>query len=188
MTEINLLPWREKKREYEKKLFTTMLLMSLVAAAVIVFLINYYATGLVDNQTARNQMLEKEIVALDAQIKEIKALKLIREGLISRMSIVQNLQSTRTLMVHLFDELIKVMPAGVYVTKLERVSDVVNLWGYSESNTNVSYLMTNIETNSWIQIPNLTEIKKSDDDKKKAAESEFKLSFVLKPKDQAGKS
>lgn len=185
MTEINLLPWREQKREHEKKVFTTMLLMAVVVAGVIVFLINYYADTLVDNQMVRNQTLEKEIVILDDQIREIKALKLVREGLISRMSIVQNLQATRTLMVHLFDELIKVMPSGVYVTKLDRQSDEVNLWGYSESNTNVSFLMRNIETNDWIQIPNLAEIKKMQE-KKQPADNEFKLSFILKPKYSTG--
>lgn len=181
MTEINLLPWRERKREQEKKLFTTVLLTAAVIAALIVFLINYYASNLVSNQTARNQLLQTEIRALDQAIKEIKTLKQIRAGLISRMIVVQNLQSTRTLMVHLFDELIKVMPSGVYVTKLERKNDVVSLWGYSESNTNVSILMKSIESDSWIQEPVLTEIKKMEE-KKQPADSEFLLSFVLKPK------
>lgn len=181
MTQINLLPWREKQREQEKKMFTTMLLVGIVFAAVVVFLINSYATHLVDNQTNRNKILQDEITKLDAQIKEIKALKQIRESLISRMSIIQNLQSTRTLMVHLFDELIKVVPSGMYVTKLQRENDVVTLWGYSESNTSVSILMQNIESNVWIQNPALTEIKK-DEKTKQAANNEFKLSFVLKPK------
>ena len=180
MTEINLLPWRERKREQNKKMFTTMLLISVIFAAAMVFLINYYASHLVNNQRERNDILQKEIHALDDEIKEIKTLKKIREGLISRMSIVQNLQSTRTLMVHLFDELIKVMPSGVYVTKMERKSDLVSLWGYSESNANVSILMRSIENNNWIQSPTLTEIKKMED-KKQPADSEFILSFILKP-------
>lgn len=181
MTEINLLPWREYRREQEKKLFTTMSLIGIIFAAVVVFLINYYAVHLKNNQTIRNQMIQTEIKRLDEQIKEIKALKQIRESLISRMSIVQNLQSTRTLMVHLFDELIKVMPPGLYVTKLERQNDIVSVWGYAESNTNISLLMRSIENNAWIQTPVLTEIKKMDE-KKQAANNEFKLSFVLKPK------
>lgn len=181
MTEINLLPWRERKREAEKKLFTTLLIITAVVAAVIVFCINYYASGLVSNQTERNNLIQNEITILDQQIVEIKALKQTREALISRMTIVQNLQSTRTLMVHLFDELIKVMPSGVYVTKMERKSDVVSLWGFSESNTNVSLLMKNIEVNEWIQNPVLTEIKK-DDEKNQPADSGFILSFVIKPK------
>ena len=182
MAEINLLPWREKQREKEKKFFTSMVLVGVVAAAAIVFLINSYAIYLVDNQTARNQILQKEINSLNEQIKEIKALKQVRESLISRMSIIQNLQSTRTLMVHLFDELIKVIPSGVHVYKLERKSDQVTLWGYSESNTNISILMTNIEKSPWLQTPVLTEIKKRDDSTQ-AANNDFSLSFILKPKD-----
>jgi type IV pilus assembly protein PilN len=184
MAEINLLPWREKQREKEKKLFTSMMLVGVIAAAAIVFLINLYASHLVDNQTARNQIVQKEINSLNDQIKEIRTLKQVRESLISRMSIIQNLQSTRTLMVHLFDELIKITPSGVYIYKLERKIDQVTLWGYSESNTNISILMTNIEKNPWIHTPVLTQIKKRDDSTK-AANNDFSLSFILKPKNQA---
>lgn len=181
MTQINLLPWRERKREQEKKMFTTLIGGACLTAVLIVVAINYYASELVSNQTARNQILQNEITRLDGEIAEIKTLKQTRDALISRMTIVQNLQSTRTLMVHLFDELIKVMPSGVYVTKLERQSDVVSLWGYSESNTNISNLMRNIESDAWIQNPLLTEIKKNEE-KKQAADNEFMLSFILKPK------
>lgn len=185
MAKINLLPWREQKREQEKKLFTSMLLAGVFAAVVIVFLINSYAFHLVSVQLERINILKKELTVLDEQIKEIKSLKQISEALISRMSIVQNLQSTRTLMVHLFDELINIMPSGIYVIKMDRHNDVVTLWGFAESNTNISILMTNIERNDWIQNPALTEIKKMDE-KKQAANNEFKLSFVLKPKYPAG--
>ncbi|KTD23723.1 pilus assembly protein PilN [Legionella israelensis] len=184
MTEINLLPWRELKREQEKKWFTTMLVLGLVVAAFIVFILNYYAKSIVENQISRNQRLKDEITRLDKQIAEIKNLKQIREALISRMLIVQNLQSTRILTVHLFDELIKVMPEGVYITQMERKEDIVTVWGYAQSNTNISELMRNIERNQWIRNPILTEIKKPTAEQKSqeiVQENEFRLSFVLKP-------
>lgn len=110
------------------------------------------------------------------------------------MTIVQNLQATRGLTVHLFDELIKVLPDGVYLTQMKREGNRITLLGYSESNSNVSILMRNIEANPWIQEPELTEIKKSKDQQDANAavnptpetgENEFKLSFVLKPKSSA---
>ncbi|MGM9452194.1 PilN domain-containing protein [Legionella bozemanae] len=188
MTQINLLPWRELRREQEKKLFTTILLACIVAAAFIVFLINLYASGLVRNQVTRNQILQKEINSMDAQIKEIKNLQKAREMMISRMSIVQHLQSTRTLIVHLFDELINITPSGIYLTQVEGKNDVITVSGYTESNAFVSILMRNIENNDWLHNPLLSEIKKEEDEKKKqhTANNEFKLTFVLAPQFQIG--
>ena len=183
MTEINLLPWREARREQEKKNFTTMILASLVIAVCVVFLLNQYASSLVGEQTRRNEKLQGEINRLDAQIVEIKKLKLIRKGLISRMRIVHSLLTTRILTVHLFDELIKVLPDGVYLTEVKRVENRIIVQGYSESNTNVSILMRNIQHNPWIQNPVLTDIKKAGDGAKAVSNhNEFNLSFVLKPK------
>lgn len=180
MAHINLLPWREKQREQETKLFIAMLLSGIVVALFLVFILYSYSLHLIDNQTERNNMLQKEITILDEQTKEIKSLKQVKAALISRMSVIQNLQSIRTLMVHFFDELIKIMPPGVYVYQLERKNDVVTLSGYSESNTNISILMRNIESNAWIQTPVLMEIKKMDGNTQ-PANNDFKLNFILKP-------
>lgn len=184
MTQINLLPWREQKREQEKKLFTTMLLGCVIAAAFIVFLINYYAANLVSNQSMRNEMLQKEINAMNNELEEIKNLEKAKKTLISRLSIVQHLQSTRTLMVHLFDELINVMPAGVYLTQVQGKNDIISITGYTESNTYVSILMRNIELDDWLHNPVLSEIKK--EAKKQPADNEFKLTFILDPLFQKG--
>ena len=185
MTDINLLPWRELKREREKKQFITYLLVGLFSSIIIVFLINYYATSLVDMQTDRNQRLKNEIAQLDSQIKEISDIRSLREALIARMIIVQNLQATRTLTVRLLDEIIKILPEGVYVYQIDRVGDKITLLGYAESNTNISQLMRSIETSIWIQDPELTEIKKTVETKQ-FDENEFKLSFILKSKTMLG--
>jgi type IV pilus assembly protein PilN len=185
MTEINLLPWREQKREWEKRQFTTYFLTGMVFSIGIVGLIFYYATYLVDVQTERNQRLQTEITVLEKQIQEISEIKKLRQALIARMTIVQNLQATRTLTVRLLDETVNIMPDGVYLTKVERVGDKVTILGYAESNSNISKLMRNIEINSWIKDPELTEIKKSTE-LKKEVHNEFKLNFILKPKTTLG--
>ena len=179
MAEINLLPWRELKREHKKKEFNLFLVIGMITAVLMVFLINFYANHLVEHQSLRNQLLENEIKRLEKKIKEIDGIKQLRQALIARMTIIQNLQATRALSPRLFDELIKIIPNGVYLTKFERKGDTITMLGYAESNSNISELMRNIERNQWIQNPDLTEIKKI-----KEAESqvnnEFKLSFILR--------
>jgi type IV pilus assembly protein PilN len=185
MTDINLLPWREKKREQEKKQFAVYLILGLIVAAVVVLLVNYYATSLVEEQTARNQQLKNEIIQLEQQIKEIAALKKVRQSLIARMTIVQNLQATRALTVRLFDELIRIMPDGVYLSHMDRVGNKVTILGYAESNTNISLVMRNIQLSEWIQDPVLTEIKRTAE-AKRPDDNQFKLSFILKSKSMLG--
>lgn len=185
MTNINLLPWRELKREQDKKRFTTYLAITIAISIVIVFFVNYYVAANVVEQTALNSRLEAEITEYKKQIIEIKNLRTLRQSLIARMNIVQNLQATRILTVRLFDELIKILPDGVYVNKMERVGDKIMLSGYTESNSNISRLMQNIELSQWIQLPALSEIKKTKEGPDDSP-SEFKLSFILKPKSTAG--
>ena len=184
MTQINLLPWRELKREQEKKRFTTYLAITLAISVVIVFLGNYYVAAKVEEQTALNNRLDDEITEYKKQISEIKNLRTLRQGLIARMKIVQNLQITRILTVRLFDELITILPDGVYVNRMDRVGDKITLSGYTESNSSISRLMQNIELSQWIQLPVLTEIKKMKEGRDDSP-SEFKLSFILKPKSTA---
>lgn len=193
MTEINLLPWRELKREQEQKQFNTILVAMVLIAIGVVLLMNYYANSLIDNQTSRNQRLQKEITIFDRQIGEIKKLKQEREAFISRMTVVQELQTTRPLTVHLFDELICVMPEGVYINKVSRIGRDITLLGYATSNTSVSDLMRNIEKNQWIQLPVLTEIRKTKEKNKSNGPvlknenpNEFVLSFILKKKSDYG--
>ena len=184
MTEINLLPWRELKREQDKKQFTTYLAAGMVIAAMLVFAINHYAVEKVDAQRFLNHRLETEITELKKQIVEIENLQALRQGLIARMNIVQNLQSTRTLTVRLFDELIKVLPDGVFITRMDRRGDKITLHGFTQSNTNISDLMRNIANSYWIQNPELTEIKKTKETINKDI-NVFKLSFILKPRSSA---
>ncbi len=188
MTEINLLPWREQKRELEKKQFITYLIVGLVSAVIIVFLINYYAGYLVDSQTDRNQRLKNEILILDAQIKDISTIKKLRQSLIARMNVIRDLQATRILTVHLLDEIISIIPDGMYLYEVKREGDKVTVSGYSESNTSVSQLMRSIEGSIWLKDPELNDIKKIADSKdiKPTEENEFKLTFILKTKTMLG--
>ncbi|MFT4058344.1 MAG: PilN domain-containing protein [Legionella sp.] len=181
MTQINLLPWREQKRTQEKKIFIILLLACVTTVGAIVFLVNCYTSDLVSNQITRNQMLRQEIMIYDAQIKEIKHLEKVRGILISRISIVRNLQSMRVLIVHLLDELIKVTPAGIYLTHIEGKNNQITLTGFSQSNTFVLQEMKNIEKSDWIRNPILNEIKKRND-KNQREDNEFKLMFILESK------
>jgi type IV pilus assembly protein PilN len=178
MFAINLLPWRKLQRKKEKKKLLLTYLAVLLTLGSIILLKDYYASSLLEKQSQRNQRLRDEINHFNRQLQEIKQLQKQRDALISQMKFVNQLQLARLLIVHLFDELVKLVPEGIYLNKVEKTSDQITLQGFSESNSAVSLLMQGIEQNQWMQNPVLGEIKKEQGGKN----NKFTLTFILKSK------
>lgn len=187
MTTINLLPWREQLREEQKKQFLTIFGIALVVSVLIVVGMHMTMSNSISHQKARNKMIEQEIALLNRKIAEIKNLKKEKESLIARMNIIQELQTSRPLSVHLFDSLVKIIPDGVHVSDIQRENYTVTMIGAAESNSQVSNLMRNISASDWLKKPNLSQIKTVKDDKKanEPAYKEFTLKFFIrKPKSE----
>lgn len=159
MARINLLPWREQLREERKQRFVVAMGATLAVAGGLVFLAGQYFNSAIEQQNARNEFIKKEIAVLDARIKEIKDLRERREQLLERMKIIQDLQGNRPIIGHIFDQLVRTLPDGVYFTDLARKDDVISIVGSAESNNRVSSLMRNLDASEWLKSPNLTEVK-----------------------------
>lgn len=158
-TKINLLPWRAELREQRKKEFLTIL-FGFGVAGLLVFAIWYMTLqGLIDYQRQRNQRLQTEIGLLDKKVEEINALKKQRAEMIDRMKVIQSLQGTRPLIVHVFDQLVSNQPDGVYFTRVERKDNRLMIDGTAESNNRVSTLMRNLNQSAWFANPLLTKVQ-----------------------------
>jgi len=116
MPRINLLPWREGERKERKLAFTVALGVAALAAGLTTF-VAYIAFGqMVEAQEARNEKLRVEIKKVDKQIEEINNLENSKQKFIARMTIIEQLQRSRPEIVHVFDEIVKTLPDGVYLT------------------------------------------------------------------------
>ena len=120
MAHINLLPWREEHRKEQTRQFVTLLIISAILAGSIILLIHVNIGKLIDHQNYRNNMLQTEINKLETQLKEIRELEQTKEKLLARMEIIQSLQQRRPQIVHVFDEIVRTLPDGVYITNIEQ--------------------------------------------------------------------
>ena len=159
MIRINLLPHREIKRQARRKQFTYLLVVTLLVSAAVVGLGHITISNRIANQDGRNSFLEGEIAKLDNQIKEIRKIKEETRALLERKQVVETLQSNRTEVVHLFDEIIRVLPEGLYVKSVRQTGDQIELLGFTQSSARVSTLMRNLEDSPWFEQPTLIEIK-----------------------------
>jgi len=156
---INLLPHREIKRAARRRQFNFMLAAALAVGLGVFAVGHTIISARQSNQESRNQYLQDEITKLDKQIGKINEIKQQTQNLLERKQVVETLQSNRTEVVHLFDEMIHRLPEGLYLKSFKQAGDVITLDGYTQSSARVSSLMRNLEDSPWFEQANLVEIK-----------------------------
>lgn len=173
MPAINLLPWRERKRARQQRDFLVTTGIALVTTGLIYGAIYYAVNQQIETQNQRKVYLENEIATLDSIIEEIRDIRTQKDALIARMEIIQQLQTVRPEVVHLFDELAKTIPDGVYLKTLKQQDRSLAIEGVAQSNARVSAFMRNLDSSEWFDSPNLEVIQNATN--KRSRVSQFKL-------------
>jgi type IV pilus assembly protein PilN len=154
-TRVNLLPWREMRRKEQDRQLLTIAVGAWILMGVIIFYAHVHVSALIENQNKRNDFLNQEIAKVEKEIKEIAELKKQRADLIARMNVIYQLQGDRAQVVHLFDELARKLPEGIYFTTLKHTGTSIALQGVAQSNARVSALMRNLASSDWFADPEL---------------------------------
>ncbi|MGI9249376.1 MAG: PilN domain-containing protein [Woeseiaceae bacterium] len=159
MPSINLLPWREAERKKRQRDFGVAAGGAVVAAIAVVVATIFAYSQMISGQQARNQRLTNEIVELEKSITEIDGLERQKERLLARMEIIEELQKSRPEIVHLFDELVRQLPEGVYLTGMKQTGSRVEIRGVAQSSTRVSALMRQIDSSEWLSDPEVERVE-----------------------------
>lgn len=155
MPRINLLPWRAEERRKRKIEFMVALGGASLAAGFVAFATFLMFGAAIDSQQQRNERLKAEIRELDKQIEEINELEQQKQKFIARMDIIEKLQRSRPEVVRLFDEIVRTLPDGTFLTAVTQKERRLKLEGVAQSSTRVSTFMRNIDGSQWLRNPEL---------------------------------
>ena len=178
MAKINLLPWRAEQRRERSRQFFSTLVLSMILTTLLMGVVYFTYEGIIAEQQQRNAYLDSEIKVLDKEIEEIEALEKQRADLEQRMNIIQELQQSRPLNVHLFDDLPRLLPEGIFLVEFIRKDNKLTIRGKTESSPRVAAFMRNIESSQWFGSPDLDII--SADKRSATPSSDFLLYAVQK--------
>ncbi len=159
MPRINLLPWREEERKRRQREFGIAMAAALLAGVAVVILTMLTYSKMITNQQERNQRLNEEIVELQKSIEEIDGFERQKERLLARMDIIEQLQKSRPEVVHLFDEVARRLPEGVYLTGVKQTGSRIEFRGVAQSSTRVSALMRQIDSSDWMTDPQVERVE-----------------------------
>ena len=170
MPRINLLPWREEERKRRQRDFMIAMAASVVCAVLVLGATLFFFSQMIDGQLDRNRRLTMEIEELDRSITEIDGLERQKERLLARMEIIEQLQRSRPEIVHLFDEMTRQLPEGVYLTGMKQTGELVEVKGVAQSSTRVSALMRQVDASAWLDDPSVIRVETTDDGPARQAE------------------
>jgi len=159
MMNINLLPWRELKRQTEKKNFINIIAVTAGLTLLVVVVIHVFISMQLNHQRSRNAYLQGELSILDRKIHEISTLKQKQEELLARMQVIQSLQGNRPVIVRVFDNLVRLIPKDIHLDFFSMKGQTLTLKGIAENNNNVSTLMRNLDSSEWFDNSRLTAVK-----------------------------
>ncbi|HRM14495.1 MAG TPA: PilN domain-containing protein [Acinetobacter parvus] len=171
MAKINLLPWRDELREQRKKKFVAFCVGVAALGVASVFSGWVYFDQKLDDQEQANQLIVSTNQNLDAQLKSLDGLQERRNAIIERMKLIQGLQGQRPITVRLVDELVRVTPPTMYLSKFTRTGDKFTIEGKAESPNTVAELLRNLEASPWYRNAFMNSFLAAEEKKDKAVSS-----------------
>ncbi|SDJ61613.1 type IV pilus assembly protein PilN [Ferrimonas sediminum] len=158
MTHINLLPWRETRRQQLKRRYLSLLVVSLISAVVLVVAVERVLSVMVAAQQHRNQYLQQQIGEVERRIAEVAEVQRQSDALHQRLDLIVDLQRHRSVPVHLMSELHRVVVPGVYLTELMLQGSTLRLSGFCESNNHLANMLRQVDASAWLSNARVQEI------------------------------
>ncbi|KTG16357.1 MULTISPECIES: PilN domain-containing protein [unclassified Guyparkeria] len=151
MRRINLLPWREERRQKRQRDFVVHLVLAALIAVGVSFGIHTYMQTQIEHQQERNAYLEGVIKKLDRQIQEINELKKRKAELTARMQVIEKLQSSRPTIVHLMENFVTTLPDGVQLTSATVTNDEkISIQGKADAQARVAAYLRRLNSADYI--------------------------------------
>jgi len=186
MPRINLLPWREEDRKRRQREFMVAMAGSFVTGIFVVVATILTFSTMISGQKDRNKRLESEITELEKSITEIDGLERQKERLLARMEIITELQRSRPEVVHLFDEISRQLPDGVYLKGMKQTGQSVEVTGVAQSSTRVSALMRQVDASEWLADPSVIRVETTEAGPARQAEFVVTLKQQRKAEEDMG--
>jgi type IV pilus assembly protein PilN len=158
MMQINLLPWRERRRDAIKRTFIRQIVLAVTIAAIAVYASSEFLARQLAQQELINRVLEQQIVDLDARVTEVGSLREQQAAVRGRMRLIADLQRDRATVVRVLGQFVKSLPNEVYFLSLERADGVILVEGVSDSYAGVTELMRRLESSEEFRYADLNDI------------------------------
>lgn len=148
MMRLNLLPWRERKRQAAIRQFKASLVVSAFLALGVVITLDYFARQRVQQQIAVNQLKETALAELGAQLQSLGETQAAFAAVRDQVAALSTLRADQGVLQSLFVDLERAIPDGVQLTGLKLEDGRLQIVGLAGSGALVAQLLRDLERSS----------------------------------------
>lgn len=175
---INLLPWRQRLRDRQRRAFLVQLGGVFAGSVCLVFLAALVLDGRIASQDARNEFLSSSLVELERQADVIDDVRRRTDETLERLRVLADLRRDRTGTARILEELARTVTPGVHYTSLVKRGTLITAHGVARSNNDVSVLMRSLEASERFDAPRLKGIGETGANEESGHAAVFELSFA----------
>lgn len=156
---LNLLPWREWRRQRCVRQLQGLLIGTLLLAVVGILLLDRHAGQRLASQGQANAQLSELISQLEAPVAQVNSLAAQGDALLQRVQGLEALQHAASPGAHVLGLLARRVPPGVRLTALVLEGSVLRLEGVAQGRAPVTRLMSRLGRSSGVGDVRLQEVK-----------------------------
>lgn len=172
MPDMNLLPWREQRRQLRIRRLQGWMLGMVLIVLLVIWRVDAGGRESLQRQARDDAATRQVMEGLDAQLERLAQQKVDHEQIRDRLEMLERLQAGRLSRVDLFERLAGAVPQGVYLTGLTAQGPRLRVTGVADSGSLVAQLLRNLSGE--IGDADLQQVKAVD------AGEAFELSLVVR--------
>lgn len=157
--EINLLPWREGRRERRRRRWRVMLLCALLIGVAAGYAVERYYAARLDAQQRRHALIERHAEALKPAVLAVERQQARVDELERRQAALRKRLDRRTDILSTFNGLVATRVEGVRYSVLEQREGLLMLHGSVDSHRRIAAQLQALEASPIFEAPSLSEVE-----------------------------
>lgn len=146
---LNLMPWRDDlERDRKRNYLTGAACAALLGCGLTFGFWSYYNHDL-NNNISANGLVQTRTAQTEAQLEVLKDIGLKREQIITRMELIQGLQSQRPVIVSILNSVVEKMPNQAFLTSFSKDDGTFTFTGKASDATVVAEFMRSLKKTGW---------------------------------------
>ena len=142
---FNLQPWREQRRDEQKKNFTYASLGIVLLCAAALGADYWQQTNYIEEQKSAISQLEENINKLSTAETEVKRLQELNRQVNLQIDVIQGLQAERGLATEMLDYIAQHTPETVFLSSINYQAGKVVITGVASNVSGVAQFIRNME-------------------------------------------